>query len=275
VNDELRHRVIAEILACPVCHQALSQLRCSACGREYPRRQGVIDFTPRPLPDPEAQERWQLWSEVESNGAQAYELDPPSSLSVGERADAKAFAKFCQLEGLVLDVGCGPQELPTYAADLPDSFVGIDPLRGRQPRAFTFVQGIAEYLPFQDGVFDRILFATSIDHLLQPGLAITEARRVLKPRGAVCIWLGELPRKPLRERWKRRQAPETVMRIETPRASMEFDVPPGAADAFHVTHPSPRQVRRWLTQAGLHVRELQRPSVGHCFIRAIDPSAAS
>ena len=61
-----------------------------------------------------------------------------------------------------------------------ERFVGVDPLRGAQPRAFAFAQAIAEYLPFRDGVFDRVLFATSIDHVLLPELALAEARRVSK-----------------------------------------------------------------------------------------------
>ena len=82
---------------------------------------------------------------------EAYATDPPSSLSVGQRPDAEAFAAFCELRGLVLDVGCGIQAMPTYGRGLGDGFVGIDPLRGERERAFAFVQAIAEFLPFRDG----------------------------------------------------------------------------------------------------------------------------
>jgi SAM-dependent methyltransferase len=262
---------LSQILACPVCHRTLMDTSCVGCGRSYPTHDGVIDFTPTPLPDPQVRARWELWAHLEANGAQAYKIDPPSSLSVGEREDARAFAEFCELEGLVLDVGCGPQELPTYAADLRVGFVGIDPLRGVQARSFAFVQGIAEYLPFRNGVFDRVLFATSIDHVLVAELALAEAQRVAKPGGSICVWLGELSPAPLRERLKRRRQPEQITRIETSGATMTFDIPTGAADAFHVAHPSARQVQRWLKRAGLTVLEVQRPIVNHCFIRAIVP----
>jgi SAM-dependent methyltransferase len=263
--------VLTQILACPVCHRTLANTSCGGCGRSYPTQDGITNFTPTPPPDPRVRARWELWAQLEANGAQAYEIDPPSSLSVGEREDARAFAEFCEFEGLVLDVGCGPQELPTYAAGVRERFVGIDPLLGVQPRAFAFVQGIAEYLPFRDGVFDQVLFATSIDHVLMADLALAEARRVTKPGGSVCIWLGELPPVPLRDRLRRRRQPERITQIETSQATMKFEIPTGAADAFHVAHPSARQVQRWLKQAGLTVREVQRPIINHCFTRAIVP----
>jgi SAM-dependent methyltransferase len=260
--------LLAGILVCPVCHGELVDARCAGCGRNY---EGG-DFIPHPLPDGPLRQRWKLWQQVEANGARAYELDPPSSLSVGEREDARLFAEFSHLEGLILDIGCGPQALPSYAEGLAAGFVGIDPLHGGQPRAFAFAQAIAEYLPFRDSVFDRVLFATTIDHVLAPELALAEARRVSRSGGMVCIWVGE-PNPPpppsgLRERLQRRLG---VAQVTTPQATMRFRVPAGAVDAFHLAHPSVEQVENWLERAGLHVVEVQRPMPQRCFLRALVP----
>jgi ubiquinone/menaquinone biosynthesis C-methylase UbiE len=261
--------LLAQILACPVCHGELAEGRCRSCGRAY---EGS-DFIPRPLPDDDRRQRWELWQQVETNGARAYELDPASSLSIGEREDARRFAEFSRLqEGLILDIGCGPQTLPSYAEGLAERFVGIDPLRGAQPRAFAFTQAIAEYLPFRDSVFDRVLFATTIDHMLAPELALAEARRVSKSGGMVCIWIGE-PNPPpppsgLRERlWRWRG----IAQIRTSRATMRFRVPNGAIDPFHIDHPSVEQVKDWLERAGLRLVEQQRPMPQRCFLRALVP----
>ncbi|HZT84229.1 MAG TPA: methyltransferase domain-containing protein [Gaiellaceae bacterium] len=259
--------LLAEILACPVCHGELEDGHCRGCGRTYED----ADFIPHPLPDSRLRRRRRLWQKLEANGARAYELDPPSSLSVGERDDARRFAEFAQLEGLILDVGCGPQALPSYAEGVAERFVGIDPLRG-EPRGFAFAQAIAEYLPFRDSVFDRVLFATTIDHLLLPELALAEARRVGKPGGTVSVWLGEAnpppPPSDFRDRLRRRLR---IADVTTPRVTMRFRVPVGAADPFHVAHPTAAQVEDWLERAGLHVVELQRPMPQHCFIRAVVP----
>ena len=260
--------LLAEILVCPVCQGELEDGRCLSCGRTYDDG----EFIPNPLPDSRLRERARLWQKLEANGARAYGLDPPSSLSIGDRADARLFAEFSQLEGLVLDIGCGPQELPSYAEGIAERFVGVDPLRGAQPHAFAFAQAIAEYLPFRDGVFDRVLFATSIDHVLLPELALAEARRVGKSGGMVCLWVGEPapppPPEGLRERiWSRLRISE----VWTPRGTMRFRVPRGAADPFHFAHPTVEQVKGWLESAGLEVAESQQPLPQQHFLRAIVP----
>ena len=260
--------LLPEILACPVCHGELADGRCPTCGRSYVDG----DFVPHPLPDDSLRQRSQLWRKLEANGARAYDLDPPSSLSVGDRADARLFAEFSRLKGLVLDIGCGPQALPSYAEGLAERFVGVDPLRGSGPRAFAFAQAIAEYLPFRDNVFDRVLFATSLDHVLSPELALAEARRVAKSGGMLCLWIGEAnppaPPSGLRERvWHRLR----IVHITTPRATMRFRVPEGAVDPFHVAHPSADEVVALLERAGLPVVEVLRPMPQQCFLRAIVP----
>lgn len=281
---------LAEILACPVCHGALHGVVCADCGRSFDASAQVLDLTPVPPPDAAVRERWALWEALQANGERAYEIDPPSSLSVGERPDVLAFARFAQLDGRVLDVGCGPQALPSYAAGMAGELVGIDPLLGEQPRSFAFVKGIAEYLPFADASFDRVLFATSLDHVLSPPLAVAEARRVTKPGGAVVVWFGEqAPPPSLRSRVAEagrllrrgrlatlaraarnalRRRPDEVVTVETPGAQMTFAVPAGAVDAFHVAHPDGETIVRWLAAAALAVEATERPLPGHCFIRA-------
>lgn len=234
---------------------------------------GVPDLTPIPLPDPDVRARWSLWERLQANGERAYEIDPPSSLSVGEREDARAFARFCDLEGRVLDVGCGPQAFPFYAEGFGGELVGVDPLVGVQPRRSVFVKGLAEYLPFPDASFDRVLFATPLDHVLSPRRAVAEARRVLAPDGQICLWLGEQPASSLVGRLVA-QARRAMLRrvvVETPRARMEFVAPRGAVDAFHADQPDADVVSRWLRDAGLPVDAAERPLPGHCVLSARRP----
>jgi ubiquinone/menaquinone biosynthesis C-methylase UbiE len=79
---------------------------------------------------------------------------------------------------LVLDVGCGPC---VFERELGFKMVGVDP----DKNALKFcsedvIQGVGEYLPFKDNVFDAVLFITSMEFLLRPELAVSEAYRVLK-----------------------------------------------------------------------------------------------
>jgi SAM-dependent methyltransferase len=290
---------LEELLVCSVCHSNLTSeqtgLRCAGCDLRFSVRDGVPDLTPVPPPDSRVLERWPLWQELQRNGERMYVADPPSSLSVGVREDVASFAEFSDLQGLVLDVGCGPQARPSYAEGFGGAFFGIDPLRGTSAeRRFSFVQGIGEFLPFRDATFDRVLFGTSLDHALSPELALREARRVVRANGAVVIWLGELAEAPgiaerlrvaagmlragdLRglftglvvNRVRSHGSPSADEAIfETPAGQVQLDVPSGAVDAFHVEHPQAETVLEWLAAAGLEVRDLRRPIPRTCFIRA-------
>jgi SAM-dependent methyltransferase len=190
--------MIDDLLVCPVHHTAIRVTEEQKHGKHeiksgeytYTIEDGIFDLTPIPPPDALTQKNWYLWEQLQENGLFAYTEDPENNLSVDDRNElAIRFGEFAQLTGTVLDVGCGPQRMPSYGA-LEGRFVGIDPLRGEQPRDFDFVQSIGEFLPFRDRTFDRVLFATSLDHVLNPVRCLLEAKRVLKPDGRIIIWYG-------------------------------------------------------------------------------------
>ena len=83
-------------------------------------------------------------------------------------AEFRAFVKL-YLRGAVLDVGCGPQPVPSYLDGYPlDRIAGIDPLPPTEGHPFTFVQTVAEFLPWDDKTFSVVVVATSLDHVLLP-----------------------------------------------------------------------------------------------------------
>lgn len=281
---------VDDLVVCGVCHGALKDaagsagLVCAGCGREYRRRDGVPDLTPVPPPDEAVLSKWALWEALQANGEVSYREEADSSLSVGDREDVARFAAFCRLAGTVLDIGCGPQARPSYAGAA--RFVGIDPLRGEARRDFDFVQGIGEYLPFRDQSFDHVLFATSLDHLLDPVRALREAARVLHPGGTIEIWSGEVPPPPrllarvgaalgmVRRGEFAELAGSTRARLRSgAEAEGAYVVPEGAADAFHLFHPTRQAVDGMVVAAGLTVLELETPDPGQRFLR-VSPGAA-
>ena len=134
-----------------------------------------------------------IWSQLFENAKVEYEARPSESLSVASNPGAELFRKYvsAELAGHVLDIGCGPLELPHYfAGQTIERLAGIDPLAGKPNRQFEFVQGLAEFLPWMDGEFDSVVIATSLDHVISLDMVFSEVRRVLAPNGIVAIWVG-------------------------------------------------------------------------------------
>ncbi len=96
------------------------------------------------------------------------------------------FIRFAELDGMILDVGCGSGDLRGYV-DLED-YVGIDPIEP-PTCVFPFVQGIGEFLPFKDGSFDCTVVKATLDHCWSPERVMFECDRVLKRNGRVFVWL--------------------------------------------------------------------------------------
>jgi ubiquinone/menaquinone biosynthesis C-methylase UbiE len=99
----------------------------------------------------------------------------------------------------VLDVGCGTGYLLVQlAALLPEAveLEGVDPApamvdvaRSRVPRdrRLRFRTGIAEQLPFPDGVFDLVVSTTSFDHWADQRAGLAECARVLARNGCFVL----------------------------------------------------------------------------------------
>jgi len=98
----------------------------------------------------------------------------------------------------VLDVGCGRGEALRHCARLGAAAYGIDyaaaaVAMSRQALADGEAAGLcqadAKWLPFADGVFDRVLLFDIVEHLHPWELdqALQEVRRVLRPDGRIII----------------------------------------------------------------------------------------
>jgi SAM-dependent methyltransferase len=94
--------------------------------------------------------------------------------------------------GRALDLGCGDGRLTgeldaseLTAADV--SPVALERARRRLPEARIVELGPDAALPFDDGSFDLVLCAETIEHVRDVQLLLSEIRRVLRPGGTLAL----------------------------------------------------------------------------------------
>ncbi len=105
----------------------------------------------------------------------------------------------------VLEVGCGtgrwlaelqPVIRQVYGTDLS---LGMLQQAKQRPESLSLICGHASHLPFPDAVFDLIFCVNAFHHFSQPRVFVSEARRLLRPGGALAI-MGMDPHAG-RDRW--------------------------------------------------------------------------
>ena len=126
----------------------------------------------------------------QNNGYLSYGLLASASLSIEGNETNSKFNRFVQKQCLaefpVLDIGCGPQELPIYLRGILNKLIGLDPFSSRFQG--TFIQGTAEYIPIPSSTVGSVVCATSIDHLFDLEMALDEIKRVLVTGGRLILW---------------------------------------------------------------------------------------
>jgi ubiquinone/menaquinone biosynthesis C-methylase UbiE len=119
--------------------------------------------------------------------------------------------------GVVLEIGIGSGlNLPLYGPAV-DQVCGIDPSpelldRTRERIAdahvlVSLVRASAEQLPFADTAFDTLVMTWTLCSIPNPGAALAEMRRVLKPLGRLLFVEHGLSPEPRIKRWQHRLTP--------------------------------------------------------------------
>ncbi|MFO7925389.1 MAG: class I SAM-dependent methyltransferase [Halobacteriota archaeon] len=103
------------------------------------------------------------------------------------RSEVEALRRLIPQPGFGIEIGVGSAR---FAAPL-GMHVGIDPasdmLSLARKRDIEVVRGVAERLPFDDGTFDTALIVTTICFVDDIAQTLAEARRILRPNGALVI----------------------------------------------------------------------------------------
>ena len=120
--------------------------------------------------------------------------------------------------GRVLELGIGGGlNLAFYDPARVQSVTGVDPSEGLRRLALAaprpaslqveILAGEAEALPFDSGSFDSVVCTFTLCSVHTPAAVLSEARRVLKPTGALLYSEHGLSPGPKVQRWQRRIGP--------------------------------------------------------------------
>ena len=90
-------------------------------------------------------------------------------------------------EGRLLDAGCGRMPYRDVFAPRLTRYVGIERDRRRYEGGRVDLWGDATALPFLQGIFETVLSNQVLEHVPEPGLAMAETARVLKPGGHLIL----------------------------------------------------------------------------------------
>ena len=186
---------------CPTClgdsfirghhEQVGSHLFCEVCGGVFPFEgdlPNLIDVRSLLKLPTELLAVWHLM-QLESLSP-SENNDQNSSCSALDRSGAERVRSAMDLQGKrILDVGSGSFMLPEYVKGGGyRGYIAVDPIAGTAGASFRRVWALGEMLPFPDRCFDVVIFATSLDHVLDVPATLAEARRVLRTDGRVYYW---------------------------------------------------------------------------------------
>lgn len=209
--------VVAPI--CPACHGSLDDASvCKECGTEYTSVAGIPDLrvaSDRYLSLEVERAKARRLAEVAAQpGANVlrvaeayYDLTDDVVDHRRERFLKHIAGAVCRGEvlaralpqwGTTLEVGCGTGGLLVAAARTGRQVVGVDIasrwLQVARRRLddhgldVPLYAACAERLPWSDASFDCVVSDSVLEHLDEPGVALTEWQRVLKPGGRLLVW---------------------------------------------------------------------------------------
>ncbi|WP_331739272.1 class I SAM-dependent methyltransferase (plasmid) [Streptomyces sp. NBC_00637] len=261
----------AAALRCPACRGALRPgegwFTCAGCAVRYPAASGILDLTAPADEDGTVDDFLEKLSQVPSMGLFYEAVARPSFLRVAGAnwgglvtpADEDRYIAehVTPVDGPVVDLAAGAGRWTAVVADAvgADRLVAVDSslpmlnvLRGRLPDVPAVLAGAAD-LPFADASVGAVVCWNALQAFYDEApAAIAEVGRVLRPGGTFTVMTF-------------RRSEDPVYRYF--QSAHRFPQHEGGLRLF-----DPRDLERWLTEAGLTVREESGPGT-FVFITAV------
>ena len=200
-----------DVYVCPTCKQALRYepdvLRCPACSKDFPIVAGIPEFLSEELSQSADPELRRMRFIDRMAGIYETRLWYPLVLKVYGGLRSPSLAELIGLisetvrsvEGIILDVACGPGTFGRRIASPAREVWGIDVSRGmlRQGAAYVAAEGVGnmhfararvEALPFSDGLFAATVCCGSLHLFTDTLIALREMARVMRPGAVLAVF---------------------------------------------------------------------------------------
>jgi len=200
-RDEILNKVLDHLI-CPRDQNELSGFKCPKCGTKYSEARGFFKFLPEMIDKGKIQEKKRY--DMLGSARCLDDLDPHGGLYrrriLLNEARVLAVIRAAHIENgqLILDVGCGggaptislmkKKQAHVVGIDLSDGALDFIQIRAQKERLrerLLLFQADAENMPFEAGLFDRIISFSSLEHVPHPSRFIEECVRVCRPMGYV------------------------------------------------------------------------------------------
>lgn len=181
-------QVLEELLACPACRarkvSVAPEPHCLQCGWQGKRSRDIVDF----VEDAALNEHHHAELRAQGNAVNTYYENERKLSCHWDRISSDELPRLLDwTTGKVLDLGCGTgtagAALRASGATVVGVDLSLDCLSVARRRLDAVVRADVARLPFGDEVFDAIIARGALHHLSDPGAALAEARRVVKPGG--------------------------------------------------------------------------------------------
>ncbi len=251
---------------CVICKNAILKTG-ECCGINYEIKKDQIEVSYDKLLYKNFRRDYMLNKTLNNNGHLSYLYLPAGSISLSDRKDVKSFGEYirsnCKL-GKLIDIGCGTMEIPGYLQSLSKDnrimLYGLDPIRDIAFKGKKVIS-CAEYIPFSNGYFDTIVFATSIDHVCSLSATIKESHRILSENGKMILWhfypMGFSLRKEFLRKLRitLKSGYNAFRYCLYPEHNVVFNIPKGAIDPFHKEYISHRKLRSIAKENGFQMSD--------------------
>lgn len=137
-----------------------------------------------------------VWHRLFENGSKAYAETKVGNCSHNDLEPALLFRDIIDTfaSGTVLDIGCGPYDIPSYLMSFtPQAICGLEPLPLLVAPSYRVERGFGERIPWQDASFDTVVSGAALDHAFSVDRTLAEIKRVLKPKGRFFLWIASVP----------------------------------------------------------------------------------